>query len=79
MTENLINKSYRKISHQKTISYNINSSLNISNILNTKNKYRNRLKKNITSKNKPNDRQKDSLCINKNNNKTLFGNKLKKI
>ena len=75
MTENLINKSYRKISHQKTISYNINSSLNISNILNTKSKYRNKLKKNITSKNK----QKDLLCINKNNNKTLFGDKLKKL
>ena len=80
MTENLINKSYRKISHQKTISYNINSSLNISNILNPKTKYKTKFNKNSTSKNKANDKKKESLCINKNNNnKTLYSSKIKKV
>ena len=81
MTESLINKSYRKISHQKTISYNINSSLNISNILNPKTKYKTKFNKNSTSKNKANDKKKESLCINKNNNnnKTLYSSKIKKV
>ena len=80
MTENLINKSYRKISHQKTISYNINSSLNISNILNPKTKYKTKFNKNSTSKNNAKDKKKESLCINKNNNnKTLYSSKIKKV
>ena len=79
VSENLINKSYRKISHQKTISYNINSSLNISNILNPKNKFKQRLKNNLTNKIKPIDKQKDSLYNNKNNRKPLINNKAQKI
>ena len=81
ISNNLINKSYRKISHQKTISYNINSSLNISNILNPKNKYKNKFRKNITSKIKKNSQPKSPVFINnnKNNNKTLFANRVRKI
>ena len=67
ISDNLMNKSYRKISHQKTISYNVNSSLNISNILNPRIKFRQKLKYNITSKTKSNDNQKGSNIINKNN------------
>ena len=65
ISDNLMNKSYRKISHQKTISYNVNSSLNISNILNPRIKFRQKLKYNITSKTKSNDNQKSSNIINK--------------
>ena len=81
VSNNLINKSYRKISHQKTISYNINSSLNISNILNPKNKYVNKCRNNFTSKNKKISKQKSPIFSNniKNNNKTLFANRVRKI
>ena len=75
ISDNLINKSYRKISHQKTISYNVNSSLNISNILNPRIKFRQKLKYNITSKTKSNDNQKGSNIINK-NNKIISVNKI---
>ena len=74
ISSNLMNKSYRKIFHQKTISYNINSSLNISNILNPKVKNRKKLKNNIISKGKQNGNQKRINTIN--NNKTLSGNKI---
>ena len=75
ISDNLMNKSYRKISHQKTISYNVNSSLNISNILNPRIKFRQKLKYNITSKTKSNDNQKGSNIINK-NNKIISVNKI---
>ena len=75
ISDNLINKSYRKISHQKTISYNVNSSLNISNILNPRIKFRQKLRYNIISKTKSNDNQKSSNIINK-NNKIISVNKI---
>ena len=75
ISDNLMNKSYRKISHQKTISYNVNSSLNISNILNPRIKFRQKLRYNITSKTKSNDNQKGSNIINK-NNKIISVNKI---
>ena len=53
--------------------------MNISNILNPKTKYKTKFKKNSTSKNKANDKKKESLCINKNNNKTLYSSKIKKV
>ena len=81
ISNNLNNKSYRKIYHQKTISYNINSSLNISNILNPKNKNRNKFRKNFTSKINKNSKPKSPTLINnnKNNNKALFANRVRKI
>ena len=78
MNDNLINKSYRKISHQKTISYNINSSLNISNLLNPKNKCKKKFYKEISSKNRANEKKKETLCINRNNNNNLYCSKVQK-
>ena len=78
--DNLMNKSYRKISHQKTISYNMNSSLNISNILNPKNKYKNKYINNYTNQNKQQMNKQKSPIFNKNiksNSKTLFANRVK--
>ena len=80
ISDNLINKSYRKISHQKTISYNMNSSLNISNILNPKNKYKNKYINNFTNQNKQQMNKQKSPIFNKNiksNSKTLFANRVK--
>ena len=81
MTENLINKSYRKISHQKTISYNMNSSLNISNILNPKNIYKNKFTNNFVPKYKQINKIKSPILNNNNksNSKTLFANRAKNI
>ena len=80
ISDNLMNKSYRKISHQKTISYNMNSSLNISNILNPKNKYKNKYINNFTNQNKQQMNKQKSPIFNKNiksNSKTLFANRVK--
>ena len=79
--DNLMNKSYRKISHQKTISYNMNSSLNISNILNPKNIYKNKYINNFISKNKQINKQKSPILNNNNksNSKALFANRIKNI
>ena len=81
MTENLINKSYRKISHQKTISYNMNSSLNISNILNPKNIHKNKFTNNFIPKYKQINKIKSPIINNNNksNSKTLFANRAKNI
>ena len=81
MTENLINKSYRKISHQKTISYNMNSSLNISNILNPKNIHKNKFTNNFVPKYKQINKIKSPILNNNNksNSKTLFANRAKNI
>ena len=81
MTENLINKSYRKISHQKTISYNMNSSLNISNILNPKNIHKNKFTNNFIPKYKQINKIKSPILNNNNksNSKTLFANRAKNI
>jgi hypothetical protein len=79
--DNLINNSYRKIYHQKTISYNIDSSLNISNIMNPKYKYKNKVIQNLISNNKIINNQKNPLFINKIkiNTKSLNGNKVQKV
>ena len=79
--DNLINNSYRKIYHQKTISYNIDSSLNISNIMNSKYKYKNKVIQNLISNNKIINNQKNPLFINKIkiNTKSLNGNKVQKV
>ena len=80
ISDNLMNKSYRKISHQKTISYNMNSSLNISNILNPKNKYKNKYINNFINQNKQQMNKQKSPIFNKNiksNSKTLFANRVK--
>ena len=73
ISENLMNKKYKKISHQKTISYNLNTDLNISNILNLCNKYRYNYMSKINPFNNP------RVICNKNKNKILFKNKVKKI
>ena len=79
--DNLINNNYRKIYHQKTISYNIDSSLNISNIMNPKYKYKNKVIQNLISNNKIINNQKNPLFINKIkiNTKSLNGNKVQKV
>ena len=77
ISDNLTNKSYRRISHQKTISYNINSSLNISNILNPKIKLKNKIKNNINSKIRQITKQKVFL-YNNNVSKTSVSYKVQK-